>query len=124
MKEIVTLGLTEGRHELPPVDGFIFPKEVDPTDLEYINATVSEKIQSFVGIKKTSRLGLNQSSWDDVECFEGEKILHLYVTGLTVLTASVISYCALNGISLTLFHYDRETKDYYKQRLFGGNGNY
>ena len=46
MKEIVTLGLTEGRHELPPVDGFIFPKEVDPTDLEYINATVSEKIQS------------------------------------------------------------------------------
>lgn len=124
MKEIVTLGLTEGRHELPPVDGFIFPKEVDPTDLEYINATVSEKIQSFVGIKKTSRLGLNQSSWEDVECFEGEKILHLYVTGLTVLTASVISYCALNGISLTLFHYDRETKDYYSQRLFGGNGNY
>lgn len=124
MKEIITLGLTEGRHELPPVDGFIFPKEVDPTDLEYINATVSEKIQSFVGIKKTSRLGLNQSSWDDVECFEGEKILHLYVTGLTVLTASVISYCALNGISLTLFHYDRETEDYYQQRLFGGNGNY
>ena len=124
MKEIVTLGLTEGRHELPPVDGFIFPKEVDPTDLEYINATVGEKIQSFVGIKKSSRLGLNQSSWDDVECFEGEKILHLYVTGLTVLTASVISYCALNGISLTLFHYDRETEDYYKQRLFGGNGNY
>ena len=124
MKNIVTLGLTEGRHELPPVDGFIFPKEVDPTDLEYINATVSEKIQSFVGIKKTPRLGLNQSSWDDVECFEGEKILHLYVTGLTVLTASVISYCALNGISLTLFHYDREAGSYYPQRLFGGTGDY
>lgn len=124
MKEIVTLALTEGCHELPPVDGFIFPKEADPTNLGGVNDTVSKKLQSFVGIKKSSRMGLNQSSWEDVECFEGEKILHLYVTGLTVLTASVISYCALNGISLTLFHYDRETKDYYPQRLFGGNGNY
>lgn len=125
MKEIVTLALTEGRHELPPVDGFIFPKEADPTNLGGVNDTVSKKIQSFVGIKKSSRMGLNQSSWEDVECFEGEKILHLYVTtDLTVLTASVISYCALNGISLTLFHYGRETEDYYSQRLFGGNGNY
>ena len=33
MKEIVTLALTEGCHELPPVDGFIFPKEADPTNL-------------------------------------------------------------------------------------------
>lgn len=43
MKEIVTLGLTEGRHDLPPVDGFIFPMEVDPTDLEYINSTIRER---------------------------------------------------------------------------------
>ena len=120
MKEIVTLGLTEGRHDLPPVDGFIFPKEVDPTDLEYINATVSEKLISFVGIKKVPHLGINQDSYDDVACFVGKKHLHLYVTGLTVLTAAVISFCALNGISLTLLHYDREKDDYYPQRLFGG----
>lgn len=124
MKNIITLGLTEGRHELPPVDGFLFPKEVDPTDLDYINKTVSDKLLSLVGIRKAPRLGMNQCSWDDVECFEGEKVLHLYVTGLTVLTAAVISYCALNGISLTLFHYNRETGYYYPQRMFGGTGNY
>lgn len=124
MKEIVTLGLTEGRHDLPPVDGFIFPKEVDPTDLDYINNTVREKLMEFVGIKLVPRVGMNQNSYDDVPCFEGEKQLHLYVTGLTVLIASVISFCALNGISLTLLHYDREKGDYYKQRLFGGFGNY
>ena len=42
MKEIVTLGLTEGRHELPPVDGFIFPMEVDPTEVVYISDTVDK----------------------------------------------------------------------------------
>lgn len=124
MKEIVTLGLTDGRHELPPVDGFIFPMEVDPTDLDYINDTVSEKLQSLVGIHKVARVGINQGSYDDVLCFEGEKQVHLYVTGLTVLTAAVINYCALNGISLTLYHYNRDTKDYYPQRMFGGYGRY
>lgn len=78
----------------------------------------------YVGIKLVPRVGMNQNSYDDVPCFEGEKVLHLYVTGLTVLTASVISFCALNGISLTLLHYDREKGNYYKQRLFGGFGNY
>lgn len=120
MKEIITLGLTEGRHDLPPVDGFIFPMEVDPTDLNYINNTVHEKLVEFVGIHKVPRTGINQDSYDDVACFEGKKHLHLYVTGLTILTASVISFCALNGISLTLLHYDREKGDYYQQRLFGG----
>lgn len=120
MKEIVTLGLTEGRHDLPPVDGFIFPMEVDPTDLDYINNTVHEKLVEFVGIHKVPRIGINQDSYDDVACFEGKKHLHLYVTGLTILTAAVISFCALNGISLTLLHYDREKGDYYSQRLFGG----
>lgn len=119
MKEIITLGLTEGRHDLPPVDGFIFPREIDPTDLDYINNTVHEKLVEFVGIHKVPRTGLNQDSYDDVACFTGKKHLHLYVTGLTVLTAAVISFCALNGISLTLLHYDREKGDYYPQRIFG-----
>ena len=76
MKEIITLGLTEGRHELPPVDGFIFPMEVDPTNLDYINNTVEEKLQSLVGIHKVARVGINQGSYDDVACFEGKKQVH------------------------------------------------
>lgn len=54
MKEIVTLGLTEGRHDLPPVDGFIFPKEVDPTDLDYINNTVREKTYGVCGYQAST----------------------------------------------------------------------
>ena len=44
-----------------------------------------------------------------------ENIIHLYVTGLTVLSMAVVKYCIDNQISLVLYHFDMATKSYYSQ---------
>jgi hypothetical protein len=46
---------------------------------------------------------------------DGKDIIHLYVTGLTVLSMAVVKYCVDNQISLVLYHFDMATKSYYSQ---------
>lgn len=85
--------LCQGRHEIPEAeDGAIFPNEINPTDLERINAVCEKSLQ---GVKK----------------------LTLYVTGLTVALVSVINYCHANKVDLTLMHFDRNTGGYYPQKV-------
>ena len=43
--------------------------------------------------------------------------LTLYVTGLTPLLISVINYCRLFNISLTLYHYDSSINKYVAQSV-------
>jgi hypothetical protein len=52
-----------------------------------------------------------------VKALRDVKELTLYVTGLTVALVEVIkAYAALN-ISLTLYHYDRDSGTYYPQKV-------
>ena len=92
---IKTLGLCEGRHELPEtVEGFVFPQEIpDPTD----TLRLSDHASRVIG------------RCDSVV---------LYVTGLTVALGAVINHCAYEGIHLTLMHFDRNSGGYYPQYLF------
>lgn len=93
-KNAYTLALCEGRHTMPAeVQGSIFPAEVDPTDL----GGLTEYCQK--GIPAT--------------CNE----LTLYVTGLSVALLAVVRYCDGNGISLTCMHYNRDTGEYYPQKV-------
>jgi hypothetical protein len=88
-----TMALCEGRHSIPAaVDGSVFPNTVDPTDLDSLKKTCHERLK---------------------DCSE----LSLYVTGLTVALTTVISYCVKNAIPLTLYHFDRESGEYYAQPL-------
>ena len=87
----MVLGLCQGRHDIP-VEGYIFPKEVNPLDLK--------------GMEKQCHAILEF-------CTE----LDLYVTGLSVALVTVINYCCTNRIPLTLYHYDRESGEYYKQAV-------
>ena len=117
--ENVTVGLIRGRHEMP-VDGYIFEAEIsDVHDYEGIRRHVADWIAENVGItRRNFCIGLNQSDGNDVECFCGENSLTVYVTGLTSVTAEVIRCCAINGVSLTLMHYDSTTGGYRKQCIF------
>lgn len=91
---ILTIGTCSGRHEMP-VNEFIFNNAVeDVTDVESINNTVKSVLDSKM---------------------DGKDIIHLYVTGLTVLSMAVVKYCIDNNVNLVLYHFDMATKSYYSQ---------
>lgn len=93
MAKNLKMALCEGRHEIPEaVDGAIFPQQLNPLDLEGMQATAATKLA-------------------------GVAALDLYVTGLTVALVEVINFCHANGVQLTLWHFDREAGVYYPQAV-------
>ena len=89
----VYMSLCEGRHAIPQaIDGSIFGTEVDPLD--------------FVGMEREA-----------IKQLHGVFYLDLYVTGLTVALISVLNVCRSKNIKVTLYHYNRETGDYYGQEV-------
>lgn len=92
MENYKKMGLCQGRHEIPGITEYLFGNIINPLDVEGLETEVSQKLQ---GITK----------------------LNLYVTGLTVALVSVINICANSNIELTLYHFDRESGDYYPQRV-------
>lgn len=82
--------LCAARHTTPATDGAVFPTELNPLDLQGI---AEQAAAALAGVKK----------------------LDLYVTGLTVALVEVLKYCTSTGIELTLFHFDRESGEYYPQ---------
>lgn len=90
------LGLCQGRHNLPAVDGYVFANTVDPTDI----------------------IGLTETAWNSVpsDCDE----LDLYVTGLTPATLAVVYTCQRKGINLTCWHYNRDDDSYFPQTVISG----
>ena len=102
----LNMGLCEGRHEIPQVtDGYIFPSEVNPTDINSLRRIAWNKLCTTYTNK-----GLDI----DVDM----PVLHLYVTGLTVALVEVINVCKKLDITLILYHYNRETGDYYTQHVY------
>lgn len=86
-----TLGLFEGRHDLPEeVTGYIFTSEVDPADMAGLYQQVAEALAEV-------------------------SALTLYVTGLTAGTTAVLQYCFRNIVPVTLMHYDRISGRYVPQ---------
>jgi len=86
------LGLCEGRHPIEGIEGYVFTSTLDPTDIQGMSKACHDKLWNCSG-------------------------LDLYVTGLTVALVTVINYCCHNHIPLTLWHYDRDTGDYYPQKV-------
>ena len=102
----LNMGLCEGRHEIPQVtDGYIFPSEVNPTDIDGLRRTACNKLCTTYTNK-----GLDI----DIDM----PILNLYVTGLTVALVEVINVCKKLDITLRLYHYNRETNDYDVQIVY------
>ena len=113
----IFIGLIKGRHALP-VEEYIFGGEINPVDFDEIWRIVSMRLSYLVQPKRRFGQGLNQDDATDVSVIESDVHLNVYVTGLTAATAAVIRYCAYNGVSLTLWHYNRESGEYAPQRIF------
>lgn len=91
MKKI--FALCEARHQMPTdCEGAIFPNTLNPTDLNGMMDIASEKLANVTE-------------------------LSLYVTGLTVALVTVINYCFAHNIELTLLHFDRDSGNYYPQKV-------
>lgn len=87
--------LCEGRHNISEaVDGAIFENELNPLAVEVMEEFALRKLESL-----------------DLEK------LNLYVTGLTVALVAVLNACHRLNIKVTLYHYDRESGEYYPQRV-------
>ena len=87
------MSLCKGRHEIPEaVDGSIFGTEVDPLNVEGLQAQAMETL---------SALEIRH--------------LDLYVTGLTVALIAALNACRSLGITVSLWHFNRDTGKYYSQ---------
>jgi len=117
-ENIVTVGLIAGRHPLP-VSEFIFNGEIaNVLDFPAIAAVIRDFLTDRVGIVTCTDQAINSADYTDIACYTGAKSLVVYVTGLTAVTAELIKQCALNGVSLTLMHFNAADGEYYPQHIF------
>ena len=89
------LGLIKGRHEIPQVEGrYIFIEDLNPTDVK-------------------------EAEGKAYSVLAGIKVVHidLYVTGLTMALIAVLNAAKRHGMSVTLYHFDRETGEYFPQEV-------
>lgn len=115
---IVEVGLIKGRHPLP-VSSYIFDDEIaNVHDYEEISHHIYRFIQSNVGYHEEVGVGLNQADYTDNLVYKGDKILKVYITGLTAVSTSLVAICAHYGIKLLLMHYDITSGEYKEQALF------
>lgn len=93
------IGAVRGRHEMP-VDKFVFDEAITNFDInaieDHVNTVMSKEVFRHDG-----------------ETFDA---VYLYVTGLTVVTTSVVKWCFNNNVGLSLMHYD-SVKQYYVEQF-------
>ena len=112
--DAVVVGLINGRHPLP-VSEYIFESIENVHDYEAICNTIWTFVQTRVGVDKAVGVGLNQADYTDIQVYRGKRALVVYVTGLTPVTAALVSICLRNGVSLTLMNYDTASQSYIPQ---------
>ena len=86
-----TFQLCEGRHPIPKNPPALFPQRVNPLDVDALYCVADAVIPA-----------------------DAESVT-VYVTGLTVAFAAVVSVCTERRINLTAMHFDRDTGDWYSQ---------
>lgn len=108
--ERIKMGTIKGRHPLP-VDGYIIDAVENPSDIDGIQHAVRTKMCNIFDNHISTKCGI---------CYKSDIGLDLYVTGLTSVTAEIIAECAVNGIPLTLYHYNTQNGGYVPQVIFKG----
>ena len=92
-----TLGLVNGRHNMP-VEDYIFEGEIkDPLNFTEMATVIENRFKELQ--------------------IQEEDEVNLFVTGLTAATVEVINTCKKHNITLYLYHYDRDSNNYRKQTV-------
>lgn len=81
--------LCKGRHQTPANEA-IFENTINPTNIRKLDYVAWQKIHRYEAIE-------------------------LYVTGMTPALIAVLNIAAREHISVVLWHYDRETGEYFSQ---------
>lgn len=110
----VFLGTVKGRH-LMPVNQFFFQEDIKDFSAQSIQQHTTNFWVEFLNkFQKQMPEELTSFCADELYQFR----IHLYVTGLTIVTTSIIKMCIENEIGLTLYHYDPTTQNYQEQVMF------
>jgi len=89
------LALCEARHDMPQnVHGAIFSTNVNPLDVS----------------------GLTEEAKRVLEPLKNGQV-DIYVTGLTVALISALNACKELNITVNLYHFNRDTNEYYRQEV-------
>lgn len=116
----LNLALCEGRHEIPQAtDGYIF-NEIAPELLknpEKLEKTVFYRIWGKCYDNNFVKVDPNWDECDEVPLLISNVHINLYVTGLTVALISVINAMRDEDVTITLYHYDKDTSSYYSQEV-------
>lgn len=126
MNKTLNLALCQGRHDIPQAtDGSIFGSVIDNmTDTNRLESTAFHNIwNAAYDHHKQGESGYLRVSpdWDgcDMEPLMLCPDLHIniYVTGLTVALIASLNAMRKEGISVTLYHYDKDTDSYFPQEV-------
>lgn len=96
----VSLGAIKGRHELPVKEYVIQEDLQDVTDI----VAIEKKVDSY--FEKLNK-----------EYGKAKVQIILYITGLTVVTLSVVKSCKKLGYGLVCMHFDRDSNSYIAQPI-------
>ena len=120
MKQLI-MGVCEGRHEMPCAS-FIFNQEVNPLDVAALEEAAFNRIKSLVeeqGIEWEMGYAYVpfQADMFDVCKYRYSCEAVIYVTGLTVAVMAAVNAARALCESVVLMHYDRESGQYYPQKI-------
>ena len=105
--EKLTIGLVEGRHDLPVTDYLFQEGDITfPLDMKEL-AQIADKRLSEAGAVTSFEDRFNPSQID------------VFVTGLTAATTAVIRVALMKGYLLTLHHFDRDSQTWLPQTIIG-----
>ena len=124
MRKELNLSLCEGRYEIPQAtDGAVFPSEIScVTDVKGLenkafNSIWNAAYRHFRNNESGFLCSYPYGEWYEENELELVPGLHvnLYVTGLTVALIAALNVCKENKVDVTLWHYDRESGNYFPQ---------
>lgn len=94
----MNIGLVKGRHTIPNVDRYLFTEIADVTDVKAIEEAADAAIKALPST------------------ISG--VLNIYVTGLTVALIAVLNAVRRDErFTVTLWHFDTATGEYYPQSV-------
>lgn len=119
----LNLALCEGRHEIKEAtDGSLFPSVIENvTDLTELE-TIAFKSLWKAAYKhyQNHEVGyLYETEGTEVEELQicNNLPINIYVTGLTVALIAALNVCRDENLKVTLYHYDRESGEYFPQEV-------
>lgn len=115
--EKIIVGLIRGRHEMP-VNEYILDGVEDVFDFRGMEKAIFNFIVDKVGVVEKYGPCLNSADYTEALSYRGERELVVYVTGLTAVSVSLVKVCSLNGVHLTLMHYNSATGEYVPQVVY------